>query len=76
MNPIICTELVKARVADQAPPAEHRLVAHAARQSALARALLVIAFLLPVVTVGILLFNMAHGATVTHAVAGGGNWGG
>jgi hypothetical protein len=76
MNPIVCTELVKARVADQAPPAEHRLVAHAARQSALARALLVIAFLLPVVTVGIMLFNMAHGASVTHAVAGGGNWGG
>ena len=46
------------------------------RHPALAWALFVMEFLLPVVTAGILLFNVAHGATVTHAVAGGGNWGG
>ena len=76
MNSIICTEPMTARPADQAPPAERRPGARAARHPALARALFVIAFLLPAVTVGILLFTMAHGATVTHAVAGGGNWGG
>ena len=71
MNPITCTEPMKAQVANQVRQAEHDLMARPVRQSALARTVLVMAFVLPVVIlVGIMLFNMAHGAPVTHAVAG------
>jgi hypothetical protein len=70
MNPITRTEPMTAQVADQVRQTEHDLMAHPVRQSALARTVLVIAFVLPVVTLAaIMLFNMAHGAPVTHAVA-------
>jgi hypothetical protein len=70
MNPITRTEPMQAQAAHQVRQAEHDLVARPVRQSALARTVLVVAFVLPVVAlVGIMLFNMAHGAPVTHAVA-------
>jgi hypothetical protein len=70
MNPITRTEPMKAQVANQVRQAEHDLMARPVRQSALARTVLVMAFVLPVVTlVGIMLFNMAHGAPVTHVAA-------
>ena len=70
MNPITRTEPMKAQPANQVRQAEHDLTGYPVRQSALARTVLVMAFVLPVVTlVAIMLFNMAHGAPVTHAAA-------
>jgi len=70
MNPITRTEPMKAQVANQVRQTEHDLMAHPVPQSTLARTVLVIAFVLPVVAlVAIMLFNMAHGAPVTHAAA-------
>ena len=70
MNPITGTEPMQAKAASQVRQAEHDLMAHPVRQSALTRTVLIMAVVLPVVVlVAIMLFNMAHGAPVTHAVA-------